>query len=463
MAFLVNDPNKDQSQGQNSGQSPGQDSGPVNGQAQVPLGSGSSGIIDSNPGGTGVTGQASQAGTGGSNAWTNIQNYLQANAGNTNSSKFLSDNASKVIGDESQNLTSQAKSASDQGQAQVDSQVGTDQASKLISDAAKAGQGSDPWNSTVSKIQGNLNSSYTAPSNFSYGPSSNFQSLSNGLNNDTQFQQYMDSLYNQNAGGEMTQGQQALQQQIDLDPTAAAALKGARSQAQSGVNDFNTNLTNTTANANTALANDQTLFGQNQQGLKDYLNTSGATDQTDLNNLVAQWNKQEQTIQAGNMPGDQYGSLNFLYGGTQNGVAGSDNIGENLGQYNVYRPGGTADTTNVTGGDNDRNQFNVISSILGNPEIASSKGPAIQHGTNNFDASSFADVLALINASEQAKGYTNQINPGFNTWGALTQAQNDNYQKTGVAPAGAFKAPNAPNQPVYGVRSSGGTNSYLNI
>jgi hypothetical protein len=169
------------------------------------------------PGGTPAT-----FGAGGSNAWTNIQSYLNANQGNTGSAQALSNKAGSSFDQEQNNLSSQSSQAKQQAQAQVDqNNLGQDKASQLVQDAASKYNYNNPqndqYNQDVSQISGALNAKYTAPTSFNYALGADAQNYGQGMQNDQGFQGVMQNVYNQAGAGPMGSGSLALQNQLDTN------------------------------------------------------------------------------------------------------------------------------------------------------------------------------------------------------------------------------------------------------
>jgi hypothetical protein len=289
------------------------------------------------PGGTPAT-----FGAGGSNAWTNIQSYLNANQGNTGSAQALSNKAGSSFDQEQNNLSSQSSQAKQQAQAQVDqNNLGQDKASQLVQDAASKYNYNNPqndqYNQDVSQISGALNAKYTAPTSFNYALGADAQNYGQGMQNDQGFQGVMQNVYNQAGAGPMGSGSLALQNQLDTNNQplndARTALMGKYAGLQQNVNQTN-------ADTDAAVKAAQGQFGQNQQELKDYLTGQAKTSQGDIDAAVSNFNSEQNAI------------INALKAGPGNTAT-----------WQATTP--LAKESNVTGFDNQRSQFNAIQDALG--------------------------------------------------------------------------------------------------
>ena len=269
MAFL---PQTDKLQGQ---QQPGQDQqGQTVGSGQaVPLGNSGGGVI-------GGTSGAAPTGAGGQGSWTNIQAYLDANKGDTGSAGMLSKDASDVYGKEKQNVDQGSQDAQSQAQKQADQvNFSQDQASKIIQDAGQnysydqTQPQNQAYSTDTSQLKNALNAQYQGPTNYAYGMSADTQNFGGNLQNPGGFQQIMNGLYNKAGGGNMTQGQLALQNQLDV---SNGALNQARQNAiaqYAGLGDY---INNDVTSANNAIQGAQNQFTQNQTNLKSYLNNQAS-------------------------------------------------------------------------------------------------------------------------------------------------------------------------------------------
>lgn len=149
------------------------------------------------------TGGVSQAGTGaGGGGWTNIQAYLKANEGNTQSANALNKDVGSQFDQEQNSLTQASQSA--KGEADKNTSAPS------LDDAMYGGSAAD-------SMRNYLNGSYSGPRTFDYGVSGKTQTTGDALGNRDGFQGLMQGLYNRSAGGAMTTGQRSLQQQLDVN------------------------------------------------------------------------------------------------------------------------------------------------------------------------------------------------------------------------------------------------------
>lgn len=224
-----------------------------------------------------------QAGTGGQGGWTNIQSYMQANQGDTGSAKNLQDKAGGQFDTEKQNLDTQAGQVKQQGQAQADSiKQAQSGAAQMVSDAAKnysySGQQGDPYNQNVGKLKSAINGQYSGPSDFQYSFGADTQKAGDALGNDGAFNNYLGDIYQQRAGGQLSQGGKSLQTQLDSGNQALADTRQNLLKQYSGLGDYrNQTVTDTTK----ALGDDASQYRNNQDSLKNYL--SGEADKSNQN------------------------------------------------------------------------------------------------------------------------------------------------------------------------------------
>ena len=235
-------------------------------QASAPASTGIGGNIVSG----GPTGPA--GGAGGQGSWTNIQSYLKANHGNNSSADVLTKTTSDAFNTDRSNAQNQANQVKDTAKQQVEqNNLGMDKASQLVQQASQnynyGGQQSDAYNQGVNQVKNTLSAQYNAPMDFSYGLSNNSQQYGN-LNTNDGYQGIMNKLYNKAAGGHMTQGQLALQNQLDV---GNEALNNARQNAVADYGKLNQDIGNVVQNTTNDLSGYQNQFLQNQNALRDYL------------------------------------------------------------------------------------------------------------------------------------------------------------------------------------------------
>lgn len=289
------------------------------------------------------------SGAGGTNGWTNIQAYLNANQGNNSSANALNNQVGSAFNQDKQNLESSSAQAKQQAQAQVDqNNISQDKASSLIQDAGKnysygSGPQSSQYQGDIGQLTGALSAKYNGPTDYNYGLSQDTQNYGQALGNDQGFQGVMSALYNNAAGGSMGQGAMALQTQLDQDnPAVAQARQNLLSQYSGLTNEQN----QTVADTQNAIKQAQSNFGDNQNSLKSYLNQMGTGDQSALNNQVQAYDNfiQNDINQLPALTGaNQYSDWSYAL---------NPNSGPNTG--------------NVMGVDQQRNEWNSIQDVLGN-------------------------------------------------------------------------------------------------
>lgn len=438
MAFLAQD-DKQQQQ-------PGQDPG-TQGQA----GASGSGFAGSSGGSTSTQPSTAGVGSGGTGGWTNIQSYLQANQGNSNSANYLNQNAQNTYDQENKNFQDQSSQAKQQGQQQADSEnVNQDAATKMINNAAQyyqyntaspqtngaagsvpgqtsaTGSGqSDQYGQALQPIQQLLTAKYQGPSSFSYGMGADAQRYAQ-LGDDQAYHGVMNDLYNKAAGGTMGAGSLALQQQIDQDNPALNQARqnilgqysGLQSQEQQGTQD-----------TNAALQNAQNQFTQNQQNFRNTLTGMGGQDKSAIDQAVQQFNASptsganannidfstfKTSGDAANIPysyaGAQPGSTDFIKSAF--GANGNPLLQKWLTDE-LQAKGGNANEGNVAGVDQQRNSYNVIQNALGlggtiNQDATAASGPKYSFDPNQL-SNDVNDVYLGQRNNQAQQDYANWI------------------------------------------------------
>jgi hypothetical protein len=360
---------------------------PNNPQGQQAQQGGSSNALmgDASGGGTVFAGapptsNASQ-GAGGAGGWTNIQNYLQANQGNTGTADKLNKDVGGTFDQEQSNLGNQSSQVKQQAQGAVDkNNVTQDAASKAISQAGSlynyGGQQSNEYQQALNPIKSSLSAQYQGPTQFSYGLGAQTQQYGSDLGNDQGFHGLMNGLYNQAAGGQMGSGALALQEQLDTNNQAVNDTRSSLAQRYAGLQGL---VGSTVADTNTALHGAQSQFGQNQAGLRNYLGTSQQADQGAINNKVGSindWlNQTAVDSQAGPQNADAF---NQLFADAQNRALVQKN-GQTVRDANIFNnimgaEGNSqkvsyshpeVNASNATGVDTQRNEYNAIADALG--------------------------------------------------------------------------------------------------
>lgn len=242
---------------------------------------GTSGVVT---GGNGSGESTAGIGAGGTGGWTNIQSYLNANKGDNGSSALLNDTAGGQYDKENQALQTQASDAKTQAESQSSKINDASANSKQwVNQAANAydwnGNNGDPYKQNVGKLQSALNDQYSGPNNFAYGTSADFQKAGSALGDDSSFSNYMNDIYKNKAGGQLTSGQGALQTQLDVNNQN---LADARKNLLTKYSGFGDTVNNTVNDTDAAIQGAKTNYGNSQQGLKTSLQNLGNDYQTQI-------------------------------------------------------------------------------------------------------------------------------------------------------------------------------------
>ncbi len=282
-------------------------------------GSGESAFAGGAGGGGGV---AAPKGSGGqAGQWTNIQAYLNANKGNTSSSKLVEDVGSK-IGAEKSAFNSQASEAKSKADAEAEkTNVGQDQASKLIEDASKQQRGSDPYNAATGQLKSAVNATYEGPQDFTYARDAKNMEAGQQLGDDQQFGGLMENLYRgavNKTGNTMGRGALSLQKQLDLDPEAAAAIGAQRSKALENYAGLNADYETLVPQTSQAVKAAQGRFGSQQKSLVDFLTGAEGQNLSEIDGAVQKHNDLQTQHMQGNQDwkrelSDGFSDYNQLY------------------------------------------------------------------------------------------------------------------------------------------------------
>lgn len=354
MAYLVQDDKQQQNQQQ----------GAAGASAQVAQAAG---------GGGGFVGTGSPStagiGAGGTGGWTNIQAYLNANAGNTKSADYLKSEVGSQFDKEKQSLDKASTESKAQGQAQVDAnKIGQDQASKLIEQAGSQYQyGGQPqtqsYQDIVSGVKNKLNAQYSGPSSFQYGLQDPTQNYGSGLQDQQSFKGLMNSLYQGAAGGRIGKGGLSLQQQLD---TGNEALDRARQELLSRYTGLTGDVNSTVSQTQKALDDYAKAFVDNQnadrsniEGLRSGYFGNVQKAKTDYNTAEASAAASAQAYRDA--------LLNPFKGYSSNPMSPEVLAGLMYGfrPSDYYTAGQSADLSSVSGVDTERNRFNAITDMLG--------------------------------------------------------------------------------------------------
>jgi hypothetical protein len=338
-------------------------------------------------------------GSGGQGGWTNIQAYLNANQGQTGTGSYINDKIGGAFDQEKSKLQSDAGQAKQKSQAELgEVNMGTDAASKLIQGAATAGRDSDPYKQNTQQLKGALGATYDGPQSYSYqmqAPTAQYgSSLSAGRDG------FLDSVYRDASGGRISRGQMNLQRQLDLDPTASSAIEQAQKTAMDKWAGLNTDLTNTMGETDAAVKENQKNYMTQQQQLREYLGSQATTNRAELQKLADEWQAQENRSRNSNSfegvnPWIQDGDYTFS-------PEQISRLGIKAADFANYAGGGQADVRNVEGGDQYRDQWNVLQDVLGGSDLLE-RGAAPTHGAWNLDMAKYRDAVKAADAARIAE------------------------------------------------------------
>lgn len=216
-------------------------------------------------------------GAGGTGGWTNIQSYLSANQGDHGSSQNLQEKVGGQYDKENQNLVTQANDTKTQAQNEANKvNEAKDNSKEWVNQAANAyswtGNQNEDYKGTVGKLQSALYDPYKGPNNFAYTTSNDFQRANTALKDDPSFGNYMKDIYSEKAGGQLTQGQGALQNQLDVNNQQLADTRKNLLNQYAG---FGDKVNAAVTDADSAIQKARQDYGNNQTGLMDYLGNYG--------------------------------------------------------------------------------------------------------------------------------------------------------------------------------------------
>lgn len=394
MAMLPQDDKQDpnaQSQPQGQQQPGAQGAGtPATGNSQSPVAGG------------GVGSSLPSAGSGGTQGWTNIQSYLNANQGSQGEANLLNQNAQDTANKEQSNYNTQAGQAQGQAQSQIDNNnISQDKASQLITQATQAGSAAPQYSTDVQQLQKGINGTYN-PGSFSYGQTGQFQNALGAMGgNPDQFNSYMSGIY-QKAAGPMSSGAQALQSQLDA---GNGNIQSARQNALMSLSGLGTNLGTQAQQLNTDMGSGGKYaqqFQGNEDALKNYVQGQGDQNKGAIDQRVS----------------DANAYLNTLAQQVNQGW-----INRNTGGTSIWRAPASfspmsqpASEANVSGVDTQRNTYNTIQSILnGQPIVAQTFDPnQVQFkDANGPDTGTYNTVQDLLNMGVISQPSVNQLDSYF--------------------------------------------------
>lgn len=271
--------------------------------------SGTSGVVTGGTQGQGVS--TAGVGAGGTGGWTNIQAYLGANKTNQDSANLLNNKAMGQYDAENNALNTSANETKTQAQNEANKiNEAKDKSKEWVNQAANAyswtgNQGSD-YTNNANKVKSAITDTYKGPENFAYQKSADFQRTGSALGNDQSFGNYMNDIYKQKAGGQLSKGQGALQTQLDVNNQG---LADARKNLLDKYSGFDSNIQKAVTDSDTAIQKAKQDYGNNQASLKDYLGNMS-------NDYQMQIDKAENDARSGyntSLTGDKSGLTSAYY------------------------------------------------------------------------------------------------------------------------------------------------------
>lgn len=244
-----------------------------------------------------ATANTSGVGPGGMSGWTNIQAYLGANKGDTGSAKLLQDKAGGIYDNESKLLGESSDKAKSDAMSQANkiNEV-KDNSKNWINQSAQnynyTGNQNSAYSDNVNKIKSGLYDQYSGPENYAYGKSSDFQRYNSAFGDNDSFNNLINDLQKEKAGGQMTSGQGALQTQLDVNNQNLADARQNLLKQYAG---FDDNISNTVKDTDAAIQTAKTQYGNNQSALKDTLQNYANDYDTTQRQLEADARKQYNT------------------------------------------------------------------------------------------------------------------------------------------------------------------------
>lgn len=166
-------------------------------------------------------------GAGGQGGWTNIQAYLKANEGNTNSANALSNQ----IGSEFQGEESKILDSSSQAKSQAE-------ANRIGSFTEKELNNSIYAPDSLKTMKDYFAKSYQGPESYNYSLGQKAQEYGEQLGDDQRFGALLGDVYNNAAGGRISTGQMALQRQLDTNNPALQEARQSLNSRYSALNNM---------------------------------------------------------------------------------------------------------------------------------------------------------------------------------------------------------------------------------
>lgn len=242
------------------------DQNPQSAQQAPLMGGQSANVGGAAPAATGV-------GKGGQGGWTNIQNYLSANPGDTGSANALQNEVGAQFGKEKDTMTTAANDYVKSAEDQVNkAKVSTEDADKMIDDSAGkfsyAGTSDPSYYQNVDKMRGALTGAYQGPKSYDYGLEAKTQEYGQAVGKDGNFDGLLKDLYSRRTPNALSQGQYNLQKQLDVHNDK---LTGARASLADQYGGLQAERDNVVKGATEKLGGLEQSYRTNQNALRDYL------------------------------------------------------------------------------------------------------------------------------------------------------------------------------------------------
>lgn len=196
-----------------------------------------SGVV--NPGSVGgSTGTGAQGGTP---AWTNIQSYLNANPQTSPAVSGFGEKADKTVDATRSQFEDYMKSREGFEQGQQTASYVDDFNTNTMGNHLRSQMSGKPSNSyaTVNNVNQFMNQDYGNMGFQQYQPNQDYQQLQSIAETPEGFQSYVNDSYDEAAGRQLTGGQRALQNQIDLSGGAFADVRQTALDKLAGVQGMN--------------------------------------------------------------------------------------------------------------------------------------------------------------------------------------------------------------------------------
>lgn len=266
-----------------------------------------------------------QAGTGGQGAgWTNIQAYMNANAGDTGEAQKLQGTIGSQFDSDKRAVTDQASSAKTAAQSQADKKGAAESnASDWVKSAGKAydwsGNQTKDYSDVTENFRSALNAQYTAPTSYNFGLSDKSQQYGSTLGNDQAFNQFLGDQYQQQAGAPLSTGGRNLQTQLDASNGALNDTRQNLLKQYSGLGQYRDSQV---ADANSAAQKAQQDFTNHQANLQNYLSGRSSADLNDLANATsaAKTNYNNEYNSGSGQASTLYDGLTDRYNGGNGGI-----------------------------------------------------------------------------------------------------------------------------------------------